>query len=50
MNFQPSTEREISEKKLWRKGVYTFEIIEAAEKLSQARNPMIEAKLKSVRP
>jgi hypothetical protein len=46
MNFEPRTEKQIAESKLWRKGTYEFEVIEAAEKNSQAANPMIELTLR----
>jgi hypothetical protein len=51
MNFTPCTEQEIADRKLWAKAVYAFEIIEAAEKVSQqGGNPMIELKLRITRP
>jgi len=47
MNFQPRTEKEIAESKLWPKGEYDFEVVEAFEKVSQSGgNPMIELKLR----
>ena len=46
MNFEPRTEKQIAEGKLWRKGTYEFEVIDAAEKTSQAGNPMIELTLR----
>jgi hypothetical protein len=47
MNFEPRTEKEIAESKLWPKGEYEFEIVEAVEKVSQSSgNPMIELKLR----
>jgi len=47
MNFTPKTEQQILDSKVWPKGDYAFEIIEAAEKVSQAGgNPMIELKVK----
>ena len=47
MQFDPHTEKEIAEAKLWPKGVYTFEITEACEKVSQSSgNPMIQLKIK----
>jgi hypothetical protein len=47
MQFQPRTEQAIQDSKLWTKGDYAFEIIEAAEKVSQSGgNPMIELKVK----
>jgi len=43
MRFQPPTEAEIEARKLWPKGVYPFEIMEAVEKLSAGKgNVMIE--------
>ena len=51
MNFKPCTEQEIADRKLWAKAVYPFEIMEAAEKVSQSgHNPMIELKVKITRP
>ena len=50
MNFKPCTEQKITDRKLWPKGVYAFEIMDAAEKLSQhGGNPMIELKVKIMR-
>lgn len=46
MNFQPRTEQEIQDAKLWKKGEYAFEIVDAAEKQSKAGHPMIELKLR----
>lgn len=47
MNFRPQSEAQIAENRVWPKGEYPFEIIEAAEKVSQAGgNPMIELKVK----
>ena len=46
MNFEPRSEKQIVEEKLWRKGVYQFEVIAATEKTSQAGNPMIELTLR----
>jgi hypothetical protein len=46
MNFQPKTEREIADAKLWPKGDYDFEILDAWEKRSAAGNEMIELKLR----
>jgi hypothetical protein len=47
MNFQPKTEKEIAESKLWPKGEYDFEIVEAFEKMSRSSGkPMIELKLR----
>lgn len=51
MNFKPSTEQEITDRKLWPKAVYPFEIIEGEDKVSQGgNNPMIELKVKISRP
>ena len=51
MNFKPCSEQEIAGRKLWAKGVYPFEIVEADEKVSQSGgNPMIELKVKISRP
>jgi hypothetical protein len=47
MNFKPCSEKEIADRKLWAKAVYPFEIVAAAEKVSQSGgNPMIELKVK----
>lgn len=47
MNFKPRTEKEIAESKLWPRGIYAFEVVEAADKQSQKSNrPMIELKIK----
>lgn len=46
MKFNPSTEDEIEARRVWPKGVYEFEVIDAEEKLSASKgNPMIELKL-----
>ena len=51
MIFKPCTEQEITDRKLWAKAVYPFEITEATEKVSQqGSNPMIELKVKITRP
>jgi hypothetical protein len=51
MNFKPHTEQELAEMKLWKTGVYDFEITDAVEKASKtAGNPMIELRLKVFRP
>jgi hypothetical protein len=50
MNFQPKTEQEIAENKLWPRGDYDFEIMDAREKNSGAGNEMIELKVKITRP
>jgi len=46
MNFQPTTEQEIQDAKLWKKGDYDFEITEAEEKQSKAGKTMIELRLR----
>jgi hypothetical protein len=46
MNFQPKTEQEIQDAKLWKKGEYDFEIADAAEKQSKAGKTMIELRLR----
>ena len=47
MNFQPKTEQEIQDAKLWKKGEYDFEVVEAEEKTSKASGkPMIELRLR----
>jgi hypothetical protein len=51
MNFKPCSEQEIADRRLWAKGIYPFEILNAAEKVSQSGgNPMIELKVKVSRP
>jgi hypothetical protein len=51
MNFKPCSVEEIADRKLWAKGVYPFEVVEADEKVSQSGgNPMIELKVKISRP
>lgn len=46
MNFKPCTEQEIVDSKLWKKGVYQFEILDAFEKDSKAGNQMIELRVR----
>lgn len=47
MNFQPRTEQEIQDAKLWKKGEYDFEVLDGADKTSKSSgNPMIELRLK----
>jgi hypothetical protein len=47
MNFQPKTEQEIIESKLWPKGDYDFEITDGFDNTSKTSGkPMIELKLK----
>jgi hypothetical protein len=51
MNFQPKTEQEIADSRLWKKGVYDFEIVGAEEKTSATGgNIMIDLKVKLTRP
>ena len=46
MNFQPKTEQEIHDAKLWKKGEYAFEVTAAEEKQSKAGKTMIELRLR----
>lgn len=46
MDFEPRTEKQIAERKLWAKGAYEFEVIDAEEDTSQAGNPMIKLTLR----
>src|ERR1700689_3282650 len=46
MEFNPSTEQELADRKLLPKGDYDFEILDAWEKTSEAGNPMIEVKVR----
>jgi hypothetical protein len=47
MNFQPKTEQEIAESKLWAKGEYPFEIVDGFDKNSKTSGkPMIELKVR----
>lgn len=46
MNFQPKTEQEIQDAKLWKKAEYAFEVIDATEKQSKAGKTMIELRLR----
>jgi hypothetical protein len=46
MNFQPKTEQEIQDAKIWKKGEYDFEVTEATEKQSKAGKTMIELRLR----
>jgi hypothetical protein len=51
MRFKPSTEDEIAAGKLWPKGFYAFQVIEAEEKVSASKgNPMIELTIELTRP
>ena len=45
MNFNPRTKQQINETNLLEKGVYSFEVFAAYEKVSKAGNEMIELKL-----
>jgi hypothetical protein len=46
MKFVPKTEKEIAEENLWPAGEYSFEIIEAEDKVSKSGNEMIELTLR----
>ena len=47
MKFKPHSEQEIAEMRLWAKGEYPFEILNAFEKASKkSGKPMIEVRLK----
>lgn len=47
MNFEPKTEQQIIESKLWPKADYDFEIVDAFDKTSKTSGkPMIELKLR----
>jgi hypothetical protein len=47
MTFEPKTEQEIAESKLWPKGEYAFEIVDGVDKNSKSSGkPMIELKIK----
>ena len=48
MNFEPKTEEQIAESKLFKAGVYPFEILEAKETTSKSGNPMIELRVKVI--
>lgn len=49
MNFKPRTEQELADMRLWKKGIYDFEIADAFEKESKTKgNPMIELKVKII--
>ncbi len=45
MNFQPKSEKELAAYKVWKKGEYDFEIIEATEKIATTGKTMIEMKV-----
>ena len=50
MTFEPKTEQEIAESKLWPKGEYGFEIVDASEKNNKTSGkPMIELKAEAIR-
>jgi hypothetical protein len=50
MQFRPSTETEIATNKVWPRGVYDFQVVEAEEKLSANKgNPMIELRIEVTR-
>jgi hypothetical protein len=46
MTFEPKTKEQIEDAKLWPKGEYGFEIIDAAEKKSAAGNEMFEIEVR----
>jgi len=47
MNFEPQTEQQLIENRLWSKGDYEFEILDGLDKTSKTSGkPMIELKLK----
>jgi hypothetical protein len=46
MNFQPKTEQEVQDAKLWKKAEYAFEVTDATEKQSKAGKTMIELRLR----
>lgn len=46
MKFAPKTDKEIAEANLWQPANYSFEIIEATDRVSKSGNDMIELKLK----
>jgi hypothetical protein len=46
MNFQPKTEQEIQDAKLWKKGEYDFAVEDGTDKTSSKGHPMIELKLR----
>ncbi len=46
MNFEPKTKEQIEDGKLWPKGEYGFEIVEAEEKKSSAGNDMFEIRVR----
>ena len=46
MKFKPKSEKEIAEMNLLSKGEYSFEIVDAEEKVSKAGTPMLVLKLR----
>lgn len=46
MNFEPKTKEQIEDAKLWPKGEYGFEIVEAKEAKSKAGNEMFELRVR----
>ncbi len=46
MNFEPKTKEQIEDEKLWPKGEYGFEIVEAKEAKSKAGNEMFEIRVR----
>jgi hypothetical protein len=46
MQFEPKTREQIEDEKLWPKGTYGFEIIEAKEAKSKAGNEMFELRVR----
>jgi hypothetical protein len=46
MNFEPKTKKQIEDAKLWPKGEYGFEIVEAKEAKSKAGNDMFELRVR----
>ena len=46
MKYQPKSEKQITEENLLPIGIYSFEVYEAADKISKAGNDMIELKLR----
>lgn len=50
MNFRPKTEEEIASELVMPAGTYDFEVVEAEEKLSKARNEMLVLTVKVFPP
>lgn len=46
MKVTPKSEKEIAEENLWPVGEYSFEVLDASDKVSKSGNEMIELKLK----